>query len=199
VAVTVVLLGLAVAALAVSGGVWRHAIRVRPAGRAAAAVLAAVVWLAADGPAVASWARHNADAVENDIRLARAGLAIRDSSPVATTVAVTSAGAVPYFSRRVAIDILGKSDAVIARMAAVGPFHPGHNKWDLDRSIARLRPDLVAGLPTADGQVRYLLAHDYTAWHGTFFARRGSRAAAGELAARLSYLFPDVPPHPEAR
>jgi hypothetical protein len=196
---TMVLLGVAAAALAVSVGVSRDQIRLRPAGRGAAAILATIVWLAADGPAVARWALHNADSVENDRRLAQAGLAIRDSSPAATIVAVTSAGAVPYFSRRLAVDILGKSDAVIARMVAVGPFHPGHDKWDLERSIARVRPDLVAGLPRADGQVQYLLAHDYTAWHGTFFARRGSQAATGALAARLSQVYPDVPPHPEAR
>lgn len=53
------------------------------------------------------------------------------------------------------IDLIGKSDRVIARgeMRAVGQgiyalkeFYPGHMKWDYRYSIGELRPDVVAQL-----------------------------------------------------
>ena len=53
---------------------------------------------------------------------------LRSATAPEALIAVTSAGNVPYFSRRRAINILGKSDPVIARMAPVSGFVPGHNK-----------------------------------------------------------------------
>ncbi len=69
-------------------------------------------------------------------------------------VGVVAAGAIPYFSQRFAIDLLGKSDVKIARMDAQGSkslrsiadFRPGHMKWDYDYSIGELEPDVVAQL-----------------------------------------------------
>jgi hypothetical protein len=67
------------------------------------------------------------------------------------TVAVTMAGAFPYFANRVAIDLLGKADGHVARVP-MKTFHglrsliwfaPGHLKWDFAHSIGKLRPDVV--------------------------------------------------------
>jgi arabinofuranosyltransferase len=60
-------------------------------------------------------------------------------------VAVHAAGMVPYFSRRPAIDVLGKTDPVVARLPAMGP-EIGHNKLDPAHSLGGLAPDLVVML-----------------------------------------------------
>ena len=73
-----------------------------------------------------------------------------------------------------AIDILGKSDPVIARMAPVNAFVPGHNKWNLDRSIRDGQPDLVLGLPRAPGEVDYLVRLGYRSYPGGCFVRPDS-------------------------
>lgn len=58
-------------------------------------------------------------------------------------IAVTAAGAISYFSRRPAIDLLGKSDRHVARLPpqALGPT--GHNRYDIEWSLG-MRPDVVA-------------------------------------------------------
>jgi hypothetical protein len=66
-------------------------------------------------------------------------------------VALSWAGAIPYFSSRRSHDLLGKCDRRIAReqthaimgWTAAGSFVPGHLKWDFDYSIMQLQPDLV--------------------------------------------------------
>jgi len=62
-------------------------------------------------------------------------------------IAIIAAGAVPYFSERNCVDMLGKNDKQIARLPMrrlpIG-FYPGHLKWDYAYSIGQLRPDIVA-------------------------------------------------------
>src|SRR5262249_50536845 len=78
-------------------------------------------------------------------------------SDVRARVAVVWAGALPYFMNRDAIDLLGKSDRVIAHEDMHRPapgsggsgltyFYPGHLKYDYAYSIGTLRPDIVAQL-----------------------------------------------------
>jgi hypothetical protein len=55
---------------------------------------------------------------------------------------VTSAGVAPYFSRRRAVDILGKTDAYIAHLHPRAGGDIGHGKFDIDYSLSR-RPDLI--------------------------------------------------------
>ena len=85
----------------------------------------------------------------------RLAVALRPMLKPDATVAVVWAGAEPYFLNRTAIDLLGKSDSVIARepMHRPGPgddpasfFWPGHLKYEYAYSIGRLRPDLVLEL-----------------------------------------------------
>ena len=59
-------------------------------------------------------------------------------------IAVIWAGAVPYFTGRQAIDILGKSDRYVARLPSHDlEFYPGHMKWDYDYSFGKLAPDVI--------------------------------------------------------
>ncbi|MCB8961987.1 MAG: hypothetical protein H6651_16850 [Ardenticatenales bacterium] len=73
-------------------------------------------------------------------------LRIRAHTAPEASVAVLAAGMVPYFSERPAIDLLGKSDPYVARLAPAprweGPSWLGHNKFDIDHSLA-LAPDIV--------------------------------------------------------
>jgi arabinofuranosyltransferase len=159
----------------------------------AAAVLA--VWTVANGSAFIWWVGENALYVSYDTRDAQTGLMLRRVTAPEAVIAVTSAGNVPYFSRRRAIDILGKSDPSIAHMAPVGSFVPGHNKWNLDHSIRDGRPDLILGLPRAPGDVDYLVRLGYRSYPGGCFARGDSdRVDHAALWQGLTALYPDEPP-----
>jgi hypothetical protein len=81
-----------------------------------------------------------------DVHLA---VAIRRLTDEDATVAVTRAGAIPYFSERPAIDMLGKCDAHVARLPPdlSGSVSwermksvPGHNKYDLVYSLVGKQP-----------------------------------------------------------
>jgi hypothetical protein len=66
-------------------------------------------------------------------------------------LAVVSAGSIPYFSERPAIDLLGKNDRIIAHQPNHLPnnletIRPGHMKWDYDYAIGELKPDLIVQL-----------------------------------------------------
>ena len=71
------------------------------------------------------------------------------------TIAVFRAGIVPYYSELPAVDLLGKSDPVIAHE----PIQPhriksGHNKFDFDYSLGHLQPDLVMPVAYPNKQSR---------------------------------------------
>ena len=71
-----------------------------------------------------------------------AALMIRQHARPDATVAVTSAGVAPIFSRRRAVDILGKTDAHIAHLHPRAGGDIGHGKFDIDYSLSR-GPDLI--------------------------------------------------------
>ena len=102
---------------------------------------------AISGQAASLWLVHNAAYVEDDAWATRYGLGLRAATTADATIAVTWGGAIPYFSRRPAIDLLGKSDRIVAtRSRQPIAFNPGHDKWDYAYSIGQLRPDVVAEL-----------------------------------------------------
>ena len=75
-----------------------------------------------------------------------AGVLINRYTAPDARVAVIAAGGVPYFSHRYSIDLLGKSDPVIARRPPVCCNDQiGHNKFDVDTSLAK-QPDIFAPL-----------------------------------------------------
>ena len=137
-----VALALVLAAAAAAVGAHRRA------GTGAAFAIGAVLLIAAiSGQQLVHWAQNGAEYAEADDDMARYGLLLGEATPPQTTIAVTWAGAIPYFSRRPTVDLLGKSDPVIARQAPRDvPFTPGHDKFDYEHSLGRLRPQLVAQL-----------------------------------------------------
>lgn len=84
-----------------------------------------------------------------------AALAIRDVTTPAASVAAFAAGTIPYYSRRPALDPLGRADAHVARLPAkagprIRPWSarlPGHNKYDLDYTFRQRRPTVIQLLP----------------------------------------------------
>jgi len=87
-------------------------------------------------------------------RYVRLGLLLNQITAPDARIAVVTAGNIIYFAEREGIDMLGKSDKVIARSQphpndgvlndVVDLFRPGHNKWDYQHSIVDLAPDVVA-------------------------------------------------------
>lgn len=74
-------------------------------------------------------------------------------------IAVVTAGAIPYFSERPALDLLGKNDAYIASLPSHPPatledVRPGHMKWDYDYSIGARKPDMILQL-WGDKEIAY--------------------------------------------
>jgi membrane protein YdbS with pleckstrin-like domain len=82
------------------------------------------------------------------------GLLLNQITDPEAKIAVATAGNIIYFADRAGVDMLGKSDRVIAHSQphANGGvfdnvddiFRPGHNKWDYQHSIVDLQPDIVA-------------------------------------------------------
>jgi hypothetical protein len=91
-----------------------------------------------------NWVISNAPMLRTDIQRVKLGLHIKDYTNPSAVIAVHAAGQIPYFSERITIDLLGKSDPVIAKGPPAADFAPGHNKWNYNYSILQLRPDLVA-------------------------------------------------------
>jgi arabinofuranosyltransferase len=140
-----ILVGAALAACAVALALARK--RGGADGRVTFAVAGVLLLVAVNGPQLAGWAADNADYSDADAAMSRYGLLIGEVTPPRTTIAVTWAGAIPYFARRDSVDVLGKSDRVVARSAPQPvPFAPGHDKWDYSYSLGRLRPALVTQL-----------------------------------------------------
>jgi hypothetical protein len=91
----------------------------------------------------------------------RLGVWLKDNVPPGCKVADTWAGSVFYFSGVRGIDLLGKCDAVVARLHPVAGLPQGHAKFDFEYSLWGLKPDFVVGpyrLGTNEGQIRGDLA-----------------------------------------
>lgn len=92
--------------------------------------------------------------VEGNKEYVRISLALEKITRPQARIAVVSAGAIPYFTDRYAIDLLGKNDVIIAHLDArstgglfnLANYRPGHMKWDYDYSIGELKPDVVVQL-----------------------------------------------------
>ncbi len=114
--------------------------------------------------------------VDYDIQKIREALWLKGNTKPDATIAVYSAGTLPYFAHRPTIDILGKSDKYISKLPmrlpndnqpAVNPwsnwrlFWPGHMKYDYNYSIGQLQPDVVQGLWDNEEQGTHFLDKDY--------------------------------------
>jgi len=92
--------------------------------------------------------------VRNHWSNVREALRLREITTPGATLAVVTAGALPYFSERPCVDLLGKCDARIAHLPMRHSlsedrqfaFYPGHMKYDYAYSIGQRWPDVVVQL-----------------------------------------------------
>jgi hypothetical protein len=92
--------------------------------------------------------------IEGNKEYVRIANALKKITTPDASIAVVSAGAIPYFSDLESIDLLGKNDSVIAHepsrgasgIRSVSDFRPGHMKWNYDYSIGQLKPDVIVQL-----------------------------------------------------
>jgi arabinofuranosyltransferase len=153
--------------------------------------LAVAVWLVTSGVPAARWAASNGFLAPQDARAARLGLLLRETLAPEATYAISWAGSTPYFAERTAVDLLGKSDPVIARMPpAIPEFVPGHNKWSVKYSVGELRPDLACNLPRREWERAYLSELGYRQIGWTCYVRAGARLDEGRLVAGMAALDP---------
>jgi hypothetical protein len=149
--------------LAMLGLLCLARLRLPRGGSALFAAGSAVLLLAVSGAALWGWARDNAPYRGLDRRLVGYGFALRQTTSPKASIAVTAAGATPYFSHRRSIDLLGRVDAVIARTPSrSNSFWPGHNKWSYQHSVGKLRPDVIASVwGLTPGEERLLAGYGY--------------------------------------
>jgi hypothetical protein len=103
------------------------------------------------------------DYVAGNERNLQTALALQSATKPGASIAVIGAGAVPYLlPDRYVIDILGKTDPVIARgpirpslgipdVAFLSPgnenrMRPGHMKWNYAHTFGELKPDVIVSL-----------------------------------------------------
>jgi hypothetical protein len=139
-----------------------------------AAVVVALVVASVSAYPVARWVRFGGLHVADDHYESEVGASLQASTDDSAVIAVSLAGASAYYSERPMIDLLGKSDPVIAGVAPSGPLYPGHNKYDYDYSIGQLRPDVVVRTATTSGELGVRL----TGWG---YTRRCLVLADGEM------------------
>ncbi len=99
-------------------------------------------------------------------------LALQNATKPGASIAVVGAGTIPYLlPDRTAIDILGKTDPVIAHEKVRAPMsigdvptmRPGHMKWDYAHTIGELKPDVIVSIwPGTDAEAApYLTNYVY--------------------------------------
>jgi hypothetical protein len=152
------------------GAAWTCASR-----RSFTVLAAAVVVLTASGAKTLEWIRYNDLHVVDDRYATELGVRLRELTTPDARIAVVTAGAVPYYSQRWCLDLLGKNDPYVARLPAHLPLYPGHDKWDYRYSVATWRPDVIVQLwrPSA-ADVAYVRAAGYVENASGIMARRDS-------------------------
>ena len=172
----------------------------RPALAWVGRAVAVLLLVALSARPVREWLRTGGAHVANDARAATAGIRVRRITRDDAVIAVTWAGAIPYFAHRRTVDLLGKNDRNLARLPERVSFFPGHNKWDYAYSIGRGQPDLILQLWRhfgADEVGLRLAGYDHL-W-GTVWIRRNTvavdrsrmeRELKGLLWGDLSYGAP---------
>jgi hypothetical protein len=194
---TVVLVGLVAAASVMVAAVVAGAGHGDPRGRMFV-VLATAVGLALSLPALTGWWTDGAPAARADAYQSDVGRVIGRITDAQARVGVVWAGAPIYYADRAGVDLLGKSDPVIAheRPQSSVPFWPGHDKWDYAHSIGGLRPDVInqrwLGMDRARDmaalgyvKVRPIAARVGMADPPILYARRGSPHVRWDLVTVL--------------
>lgn len=109
-------------------------------GPAAALLLAALAFAESRGPVLA----EEREVVRFTSLMVQVGRVLKERTPPWVTIALNPTGAVPYYSERRAIDMLGLNDVHIAhqREETMGLQKAGHEKGDGAYVLSR-RPDLI--------------------------------------------------------
>ena len=103
------------------------------------------------------------------MNLVRSGVFFREAAAPEDTIAVFTAGIVPYYSELPAVDLLGKNDPVIAHEPIQSHrIKSGHNKFDFDYSLGQWQPDLVMPVvyPNKQSDRTELERKAQDEWHG---------------------------------
>jgi hypothetical protein len=88
--------------------------------------------------------KKNFPMLKSDIYRAKLGLILGKYIDKNHLIGVHAAGNIPYFSECRCIDLLGKSDKIIAHSLPKSDFRPGHNKWNYIYSLIFRKPILIA-------------------------------------------------------
>lgn len=118
---------------------------------------AAVFGLSVSFPWEQLWFHHGTPLTRPSQEWAVQGIFVNEHTPDDITIGVTTAGNLPYFARRDAVDFLGKNDTVIARSEPWRSVEPGHEKLDLSYSIGQLRPELILQMPSLTDEDRDMI------------------------------------------
>ncbi len=109
-------------------------------------------------------------AVADNREMVKLSLLLDEITDREATIATVWAGAIPYFTGRPIVDILGKNDKRIARQTVKVPdgpekytdFYPGHMKFDYAYSIGELQPDVIAQFyGITDIEIDPIIAENY--------------------------------------
>jgi hypothetical protein len=92
------------------------------------------------------------------------GLWLREAAAPTDTLAVSAAGAIPYYSRLPTLDVLGITDPAVSRRRArhTGEFAPGHHRYDIG-SLLQRRPHWIVwdfGVALNEQRMRQLSTTD---------------------------------------
>jgi hypothetical protein len=129
--------------------------------------------------------------IDWDGHTAAFGIRLGEVLPPTTTVAVVAAGAIPFFSNLPSVDLLGKSDAHIAREEPLERFVPGHDKRDYAYSLSTYKPDLVLELwHHAPEELRAIAAQGYRRLPNGMYVRE---ECPDELLYLIEHGLPEYP------
>ena len=109
----------------------------------AGAVVAAVCLTVSAYPVAKQYKHRDLLLTHNNLFVTESVETVRDTTKAGATIGTIWAGVPAYYSHRTMLDLLGKNDTFIATSAPHGDFFPGHNKWDYNYSIGKLRPDVI--------------------------------------------------------
>lgn len=133
-------------------------------------------------------------------------LVINDLTSSEASIGVIWAGTLPYYSDRFAVDFLGKSDPIIARLKPdlsgavswAGMLSvPGHNKYDLNYSIVELQPTYIQAFSWGEQTVKPWVVDNYlrVEYHGvqgirTVFLKKDSPFVCWENCKNRYKIIP---------
>jgi hypothetical protein len=164
------------------------------------ALAAAVVAMATNGAPVLDWARAEAPDA-NTREWVRTGVLLREHTVPGVRVAMFAAGNSAYFSHREGVDLLGKTDRVVAHLPPrASSFRPGHNKRDYRYSIGELRPEVLSELWYPTSRDLCLVSRlGYVQIAPRFYVLRGARGVDTAALARGVPRARAVTPFPTPR